>query len=54
MPQKHKTAIGDTAISILRCASVMKTKISFALIGETRKKERDFSKKCSANKALAT
>ena len=29
--------IGDTAISILWCAFVMKTKISIAFIGETRK-----------------
>ena len=32
---------------------VRKTKFSFALIGETRKKERFFIK-CSANKALTT
>ena len=32
---------------------VRKTKFSFALIGETRKKE-SFFKKCSANKALTT
>jgi hypothetical protein len=32
---------------------VRKTKFSFALIGETRKKER-FFKKCAANKALTT
>ena len=32
---------------------VRKTKFSFALIGETRKKER-FFKKCAVNKALAT
>ena len=32
---------------------VRKTKFSFALFGETRKKER-FFKKCSANKALTT
>ena len=28
MPLKRKTTIGDTAISVFRCASVMKTKIS--------------------------
>jgi hypothetical protein len=32
---------------------VRKTKFSFALIGETRKKER-FFKKCAENKALTT
>ena len=29
---KRKTAIGDTAISVLWCASVMKTKISDFLV----------------------
>ena len=32
MPLKHKIAIGDTAISILWCAFVMKTKISDFLV----------------------
>ena len=32
MPLKRKTAIGDTAISILWCAFVMKTKISDFLV----------------------
>ena len=32
MPLKRKTTIGDTAISILWCAFVMKTKISDFLV----------------------